>query len=375
MKSKILFSLVLIILITLFSMPKVYASPFWDRISEELSLYIPEVPMELNFKKHEGPKKIVGSSRIQWSKGWKKMASGNLWSKDITYQATLGGSEFNFKLIDTKKIRFYLETSNKDSLVGLEVWLDGKNFDFSYPNIKPEQTIVEVEDSQKNKIHQIRGRVYCFIIPATSCDLRIKSIEIDESARLLSSGRNKKKTLSILGDSISGVWGNKNYTYKLSDMIGYYLINASFNGSTMSEDEATFSGLLRIKDEIIAYKPDLLVIFLGTNDLGHKITLESFSRDYEKTANILKKELPKTNVVLLGLLPRVDYTQEEIASFSAVIKNIASKYKFYYTDTYNWLHEKDFYDGIHPSIDAQTKLAELVYNYLKDSNLLSQNLR
>ncbi len=360
MKLKVLF--LFIVIITIFSVSPIYVR-------------IPTISLPFNFKKNDSPKNIIGNSKIRWSKGWEKLESGNFWSKDVIYRGKLSGSEFNLKFTDARRIKFYLETSNKDPIVGLEVWLDSKHFEFAHPDLGIEQTTIELNESERNMIHEIRGRFYCFTIPTTLCDLRIKSIEIDNSAKLLSLGKSIRKTLAILGDSISGVWGNKNYTYKLSDMIGYHLINASYNGSTMSEDEATFSGLLRIKEEIIAFKPDLLLVFLGTNDLGHKIPLSSFSRDYEKTANILKKELPKTKVVLLGLLPRADYSQEEIASFSAVIKNIAFEYNLYYADAYNWWQKEDLLDGIHPSVDAQAKLTELIYNYLKDNNLLDQKIR
>ena len=374
-----IFYLILIItaisFISKFSTALTYANVSSIPTTEEIIAYLHTIPLPWYINRDTKPKNIIGDSRIKWSKGWIKQESGNIWSKEITYQGTLGGSEFNFKFTDARKIKFHLETSNKYPIVGLEIWLDGKHFEFAYPDLKIEQTTIELADNEKNPPHEVRGRFYCFTIPTTLCDLRIKSIEIDNSAKLLSLGKSIKKTLAILGDSISGVRGNKNYSFLLSDKINYYLLNASFAESTMSDEGGFFPGLSRIKEEIIPFKPDLLIIFLGTNDLGRQITLESFSRDYEKAVNILQKELPKTNIVLLGLLPRVDYSQEKIATFSAVIKNIASKYNLYYVDTYNWLQEKDLSDGIHPSVDAQTKLSELLYNYLRGNNLLSEKLR
>lgn len=355
MKIKVFF--LLIIIITLFSVSPIYAR-------------IPTISLPFNFKKNDTPQNIIGSSKIHWSKGWKKLESGNFWVKEITYQGKLSGSEFNFKLTDTRKIKFYLETSNKDPITGLEVWLDGKHLEFAYPDLKVEQTALEIGDLEKNKIHEVRGRFYCFTIPTTLCDLRIKSIDIDNSAKLLSQGKDLKKTLAILGDSISGVWGNKNYSFLLSDRINYYLLNASFGGSTMSEEEGFYPGVSRIQTDVIPYKPDLLIIFLGTNDLGRKINLGSFRRDYGKAISILKKELPKTTIFLFGLLPRIDYSSDKIASYSDIIKDMASKYNLHYISIYDWLIKTDLGDGIHPSREAQAKLAEKAYNYLMENNLL-----
>lgn len=312
---------------------------------------------------------IIGDSKIKWSKGWEKLIKIDNQRKEVTYQGKISGSEINFKFTNTDKIKFHLESANKDPIIGLEVWLDGKHTEFAYPELKVEQTTLVLNEQEKNAIHELRGRFYCFIIPTTRCDFRVKSIETDKNTRVLSYGENKKKTLGILGDSISGFWGNKNYSFLLADKINYYLINNSLGGSTMS-DEGFLGGASRIKEDIIADRPDLLIIFLGTNDLGRKIKLETFLYDYERAINTLMKELPKTNIVLLGLLRRVDYSQEEIAAYSAVIKSIASKYNLYYIDTYNWLKVQDLSDGIHPTVEAQAKLTELIYNYLMENKLL-----
>ena len=312
---------------------------------------------------------IIEDSGIKWSKGWEKLMKGSNLQKEVIYQGKISGSEINFKFTNTGKIIFHLESANKDPIIGLEVWLDGKHSEFAYPELKAEQTTIEFNEQEKKAIHELRGRFYCFIIPTTPCDFRIKSIEVDKNTKVLSSGENKKKTLGILGDSISGFWGNKNYSFLLADKINYYLINDSLGGSTMS-DEGFLGGVSRIKESIIAYRPDLLIILLGTNDLGRNIKPESFLYDYERAINTLRKELTKTNIILLGILPRADYSQEKISAYSAVIESIASKYNLYYVDTISWLKVQDLTDGIHPTVEAQAKLTELIYNYLKENKLL-----
>ena len=92
---------------------------------------------------------IIEDSGIKWSKGWEKLMKGSNLQKEVIYQGKISGSEINFKFTNTGKIIFHLESANKDPIIGLEVWLDGKHSEFAYPELKAEQTTIEFNEQVK----------------------------------------------------------------------------------------------------------------------------------------------------------------------------------------------------------------------------------
>lgn len=294
---------------------------------------------------------VINNPLIFWSKSWKR---------EPFYTSSLGGSEFNFKFKNSQKLMFLFGTSSFQPIVGIEGWLDKEYFFFEYPSLTQDKTVLTIKPGEAKKEHTLKARIFCFVIPVQPCNFEVKSILLDSNAVLSKPTIDNYKILAILGDSISGVWGNQNYTFLLADKMNYHLINASYGESTLSKERAansTFSGVLRVKTEIIPYQPDLVLIFLGTNDLGNHITLSGFLNDYEETIARLKKELPKTKIVAVGLLRRVDFSKEQIAEFSQTIKDAAARMDIFYINPYSWLDASDLADGLHPTKEAQRKMA------------------
>ena len=125
----------------------------------------------------------------------------------------------------------------------------------------------------------------------------------------------KGKKLSILGDSISTYEGvsndasanatiqNNPYFYKepfpkektyykrVIDYFGLELcVNNSWSGGNLSGTDDETSGVRRAselsKDD--GTSPDIIIVFMGINDLGRRVDPAVFSIDYEKTLMTIK---------------------------------------------------------------------------------------
>ena len=133
----------------------------------------------------------------------------------------------------------------------------------------------------------------------------------------------KGKRLSILGDSISTYKGvsndasanstlfynpffyrepfplEKTYWKRLMDSLGLTLcVNNSRSGGNLSGEAHTESGVNRAdnlhKDD--GTLPEFIIVFMGINDLGRRVSPSVFSADYEKTLMKLSKRYPNAKV-------------------------------------------------------------------------------
>lgn len=315
----------------------------------------------------ESSKNIIASNLINWSKGFNSVENKSLNNRAVVYRSNIGGSEFSFRVKNTKQIRFDLEGQPDLPSLGLEIWVDNKYYDFPYPDFHNAKTAISIEDNIGSKAIDVRGRVYCAPTPRLPCDLRINQIQIDDRAELLNLKTVNKRTMSVLGDSISVNYGNNNYTFLLADKLGVYLLNASYHQSTMSNSEKGFMpGVIRVLTEVAPYKPDLVIISLGTNDLYAGINQEVFKSNYDTAVSVLVNLLPSANIIALGILKRTDFSREDINLYTNIIKQISKKYQIAYIDTYDWLEDKDFSDGLHPLAAVQPKIAEKLFDSLKE---------
>jgi lysophospholipase L1-like esterase len=91
--------------------------------------------------------------------------------------------------------------------------------------------------------------------------------------------KKKPKRIVFFGDSITqaGVKGNGyiNLLKKSLDSTKYQLIGAGIGGNKV------YDLYLRIEDDVISKKPDLVVIYVGINDVWHKLGART-GTDYDK---------------------------------------------------------------------------------------------
>lgn len=115
----------------------------------------------------------------------------------------------------------------------------------------------------------------------------------------------------------------------------------------------------------VALNPNLVTLGIGINDIGHGLTLDQFSRNYEEILSTLKKqteaEIVVTNLPDISSAPRIpgpmrNEYQQQIIQFSRRVEEIAGRHGVTVFDIYTITtgelasHPEYFSsDGFHPS--------------------------
>lgn len=222
------------------------------------------------------------------------------------------------------------------------------------------------------------------------------------------------KQFSILGDSISTLSGYNPKDYKVfyddencekSDVReindtwwgkvidffgGELLVNNSWSGSRVTRfpnsenlfpsgcsDERT--GCLHIN----GIKPDVIIIYLGTNDwafdaevdgtrfLAEELNMQYFSAAYETMLGKVKINYPNAeiwcctlNTTFMSSNPSFkfpyEYVGTHIEKYNQIIKDTADIYKCKVIDLYSYHIPYDSIDGSHPNADGMNTLATMI---------------
>lgn len=147
----------------------------------------------------------------------------------------------------------------------------------------------------------------------------------------------KKKRVIFFGDSITEA-GVKpgGYITRLDSMIAqqgktgeYELIGSGIGGNKV------YDLYLRMDDDVLAKEPDVVVIYIGVNDVWHKKTLgtgtdaDKFQKFYQAIINKLKAK--KINMVLCTpavVAEKTDFSNPldgDLNEYSKFIRNLAQK--------------------------------------------------
>ena len=198
--------------------------------------------------------------------------------------------------------------------------------------------------------------------------------------------------LSILGDSISTYDGysnngdteptlalnkcfyrppfpyEKTYWAILCRRLGLnLLVNNSYSGGNLSGREDPTSGINRAphlgKDGTV---PQLIILFMGINDLGRGVDSELFARDYRDTLSILNLLYPDALIFCVTLPDRDPMLKARAAKFNSHILSAAcEKERCFVADLFNSRLNNDFYymntlDGLHPDEDGMSIIADVI---------------
>jgi acyl-CoA thioesterase I len=136
--------------------------------------------------------------------------------------------------------------------------------------------------------------------------------------------------------------------------------------SNLCVSGATTADLLRSQlDRGVALNPDLVTVGIGINDIGHGLTLEQFSKNYEEILSTLKQkthaQIVVTNIPDISSAPRIpgamrsEY-QRQIIEFNERLEEIANRHGVTVFDIHTITkaelpsHPEYFSsDGFHPS--------------------------
>lgn len=136
--------------------------------------------------------------------------------------------------------------------------------------------------------------------------------------------------------------------------------------SNLCVSGATTADLVRGQLERgVALSPDLVTVGIGINDIGHGLTLEQFSKNYEQIIGTLKEKtharIVVTNIPDISTAPRIPGSmrneyQRQIVQFSERLQEIANRHGVTIFDIHTVTkaelpsHPEYFSgDGFHPS--------------------------
>lgn len=146
---------------------------------------------------------------------------------------------------------------------------------------------------------------------------------------------DKKKKVVFFGDSITqaGV-GPNGYITVMKDMLAkenitnYELIGAGIGGNKV------YDLYLRMEEDVLSKSPDIVVIYVGVNDVWHKRSFGTGTDadKFEKFYRAIIKKLEAANCKVIVCTPATigehkDFTNPqdgELNQYSAIIRNIAA---------------------------------------------------
>jgi isoamyl acetate esterase len=147
----------------------------------------------------------------------------------------------------------------------------------------------------------------------------------------------KKQRIVFFGDSITqaGVQPT-GYITKLAELLkqkglenNYELIGAGIGGNKV------YDLYLRMEEDVLSKSPDLVVIWVGVNDVWHKRSsgTGTDADKFEKFYTAIIKKLQQKNIKIALCTPatigeKIDYTNEldgDLNKYSAIIRNLAQK--------------------------------------------------
>ncbi|MEP6707467.1 MAG: SGNH/GDSL hydrolase family protein [Pyrinomonadaceae bacterium] len=184
----------------------------------------------------------------------------------------------------------------------------------------------------------------------------------EENSKTVAPGKKEKRVV-FLGDSITDGWHN---AANGGFFPGKPYINRGISGQT------TPQMLIRFRPDVIALKPEAVVILAGTNDIAGNtgpMTLQSIGDNLASIAELSRAH--GIRVVLASLLPVSDYEKtadgqvrnqttrrppEQIKALNEWMKKYAADNKMTYLDYYSaMVDDKGFLkdelsnDGLHPN--------------------------
>lgn len=207
------------------------------------------------------------------------------------------------------------------------------------------------------------------------------------------------KNLSILGDSISTYDGvsndvssnstivdnpyfyrdpfplDKTYWMRIIKELDWNLcVNNSWSGGNLSGVDDYSSGVNRSEQlsRNDGTSPDIIIIFIGINDLGRGIHATAFFADYEKTLSTINAKYPEAKVCCVNL-PDRGYLKQRTEAFCKAIDSAVKKAgsNFFVADLYHSRLNNDFYymntvDGLHPDEDGMKIIADIIEEAIKE---------
>ncbi|MCW8930985.1 MAG: arylesterase [Gammaproteobacteria bacterium] len=177
------------------------------------------------------------------------------------------------------------------------------------------------------------------------------------------------KSLLVFGDSLSAGYGittDHNWTDLLQNKLNEHnkkiqLINASISGDT------TANGLNRLPQALKQFQPDFILIELGANDGLRGLSLSHIRKNLELL--IQSSIAANTEVILMEILIPPNYGKKYTLAFKQIYHQLANKYSLtllpFFLQDIAINPELMQADGLHPNEQAQSEIADIMWQSLK----------
>ncbi len=201
--------------------------------------------------------------------------------------------------------------------------------------------------------------------------------------------KQKGKKVIFFGDSLTEYGVNRGgYLYLMKRMLKEQQINDyNFVGAGIAGNKVT-DLQERLMRDVISKSPDIVVIWIGINDVWHKYSHANGTDEdtFDKTYRNIVKQLLADNVRILLVTPSVigektdrsNLADDELDAYSQSIKNIAADYQLPLCDMRHLfsLYEKEnnhanaeagilTHDSVHLSDAGNKFVAEQMWKALK----------
>ena len=134
-------------------------------------------------------------------------------------------------------------------------------------------------------------------------------------------------------------------------------------------------------DEVLKYiddwaaeaRPDIVLIHIGTNDVGSGEDVAETTEEVSKIIARLRKHNADIHILLAAIIPiAYEGATEPISRFNTALAALAKKYntnisRVLFIDQFEGFDaERDTYDGVHPNIMGNQKMAAKWFAGLKE---------
>lgn len=180
----------------------------------------------------------------------------------------------------------------------------------------------------------------------------------------------------VIGDSITHHWGGEPSLG--SDKRGADVWNALFGNHTVANMGFGFdyidNAYYRIQDgELAGHSPRVIVVLLGTNNLGHrKDSPRECAANMKAFLELLRKEAPSSKILLLGILPRREKElAEPISTTNKLYRRLADNKSVYFLDVVKGGKKGEAWrsdclrDVVHPNKAGYQVMASAIKRELK----------
>jgi acyl-CoA thioesterase-1 len=202
-------------------------------------------------------------------------------------------------------------------------------------------------------------------IMAAMCCLHLSVLP----ARASTPAQDSPKTVLVVGDSLSAEYGlqrDSGWVALLAQRLqannaGYQIQNASISGDTTS------GGVTRLPDALARFSPAIVIIELGSNDALRGLDLAMTEANLSTMVTLAQQA--GSRVLLVGMQIPPNYGRRYAERFRDLFGQVAERHG---TRLVPFLLEgvatdKAMFqdDGIHPNEQAQSHLAENVWQHLE----------